>query len=218
MSGVTKTIAGSDHSRRNRTLLWLNIEVALSSSSKRPRPPLAPPAPPRSRFDRGGQDNLKRVKTQPRGHVELKVGVMHAMQPPERRHGMKEHVLQVDGEVQEDDRDHNAPPGRKRDHIEESPAMRLGNERETDGGDRKDECGPAACPRRRRRDCSASASRVQSPAGVVARNSQIAMAAKTPPNAARRISGSYANKASRMARTSLLDKTLNLLLFNHSIE
>ena len=34
------------------------------------------------------------------GDVEFEVGVMHAVQAPERRHGMEHHVLKVDREVE----------------------------------------------------------------------------------------------------------------------
>ena len=34
------------------------------------------------------------------GHVELKIGMVHAMETPERRHRMKHHMLEIDGEIQ----------------------------------------------------------------------------------------------------------------------
>ena len=88
-------------------------------------------------LDPGRQQDFNRVKAQARGHVELEVGVMHAMQPPQRRHGVKEDVLQIDREVQEDDRKDNARPRRQRDDIEETKSVRLGNECETDSRDRQ---------------------------------------------------------------------------------
>src|SRR5262245_23310763 len=73
------------------------------------------------------------MKAQPGGHVEFEVGVMHAMQPPQRRHRVKEHMLEIDRKVEKDDRGNDRDPGRKRDCIEEAPGMRLGNEREAHG-------------------------------------------------------------------------------------
>jgi hypothetical protein len=35
--------------------------------------------------------------------VDVEVGVVHAMQPPQRRHGVEHHMLQVDGEVEQHD-------------------------------------------------------------------------------------------------------------------
>ena len=37
-----------------------------------------------------------------RRHVELEVGVVHAVQPPQRRHRVEQHVLQVDREIEQD--------------------------------------------------------------------------------------------------------------------
>ena len=41
----------------------------------------------------------------PSGHIEIEVGMMHAVQAPQRRHGMEHDVLQIDGKIQRDDRD-----------------------------------------------------------------------------------------------------------------
>src|SRR6516164_9999006 len=56
--------------------------------------------------------DLDRVKTHAGGHVELEVGMMHAMQPPQRGHGVKEDVLEIDREVEDHDRDDDACPPR----------------------------------------------------------------------------------------------------------
>ncbi len=65
------------------------------------------------------------MKTRARGHVERKVGVVHAMQPPERRNGMEEHVLQVDGEIERHDAQQYAGPSRHADRGEQPPPLGL---------------------------------------------------------------------------------------------
>ena len=42
------------------------------------------------------------METRTGGHIDFKVGVMHPVQPPQHRHGVKQHVLQIDGEVEKD--------------------------------------------------------------------------------------------------------------------
>jgi hypothetical protein len=90
-------------------------------------------------LDHHRQQDLEGMKAQPGGHVEFEVGVMHAMQPPQRRHGVKEDMLEIDRKVEKDDRGNDRDPGRKRDCIEEAPGMRLGNECEAHGRRRKHE-------------------------------------------------------------------------------
>ncbi len=55
--------------------------------------------------------DLEGMEPRARGHVHVQVGVMHAMQPPQNRHGMKEDVLEVNGEIQEDHGNRNDEPG-----------------------------------------------------------------------------------------------------------
>ena len=62
---------------------------------------------------------------------------MHAMQPPQRRHGMKEDMLEIDREVEDDDRGNDADPRRKRHQVEQAPSARFGKESKADGGGRK---------------------------------------------------------------------------------
>src|SRR6516165_7756389 len=119
--------------------------------------------------------------------------MMHAMQPPQCRHGMKEHVLEIDREVEEDDRDDDACPPRQRDQVEETKTACLGNERKTDSRDRQQYAHEHHVDR------------------------QHTEVVRPAPNAAKRTSGSYANKASRM-NGHRLDKGLDSRLFNHSLE
>ena len=82
---------------------WLNIEVALSSTSKTSTASAgAPSAATTPSLITIEKQDLDRVKAHARGHVEFQIGVMHAMQPPQRRHGMKQHMLQVDRKVEKD--------------------------------------------------------------------------------------------------------------------
>ena len=43
------------------------------------------------------------MKARPGGHVEIEVGVVHAVQAPQGRHGMKHDVLKIDGEIKQRD-------------------------------------------------------------------------------------------------------------------
>ena len=84
---------------------WLNIEVALSSTSKistaTAGAPSAATTPSLITIDSRISIGME---AHAGGHVEVEVGVMHAVQPPQHRHGMEQHVLQVDGEVEQDHR------------------------------------------------------------------------------------------------------------------
>ena len=51
---------------------------------------------------------------------------------------MEQHVLEIDREVEDDDRGHDPDPGRERDHVEQAKATRLGKKGETDGGGGKE--------------------------------------------------------------------------------
>ena len=139
MSGVT-TIQRSTRSSRagRRTLPWLNIEVALSSTSKMSTAtagaPSAATTPSLITIDSRISIGWKRSAG---GHVELEVGVVHAVQPPQHRHGMEQHVLQVDGEVEEDHRGDDGEPGRRVESLEQAPAVRLGEKSHADRGSGK---------------------------------------------------------------------------------
>ena len=62
---------------------------------------------------------------------------MHAVQPPEHRHRMEHDVLQIDRKVEQDHRGRNGQPGRYRKRIQQAPFALFGEQRETDGGERK---------------------------------------------------------------------------------
>ena len=71
------------------------------------------------------------------GDIEVEVGVMHAVQPPEHRHRMEQDVLQIDRKVEQDHRGRNGQPGRYRKRIQQAPFALFGEQCETDGGERK---------------------------------------------------------------------------------
>jgi hypothetical protein len=55
------------------------------------------------------------------------------------RHGVEQHVLQVDREIEQDHRCRDRQPGRDVERVEESPAAGLGKDRRADGGNREDQ-------------------------------------------------------------------------------
>ncbi len=84
-------------------------------------------------LEQHGEENLPRMKPRTRGDVYIDVGVVHTMQAPEDRHRVKQHMLQVDGEIQQEDGDADRQEGWKRpDSIEEPPASLLRNDGHTD--------------------------------------------------------------------------------------
>ena len=50
-------------------------------------------------LEQHGEENFSRMKPRARGDVYIDVGVMHTVQAPENRHRVKQHMLQVDGEI-----------------------------------------------------------------------------------------------------------------------
>ena len=66
------------------------------------------------------------------GRVEVEVGVVDHVQPPQQRHGVEHHVLKVDDKVQCHDREGHGEPGRYADVIEEPPAPAFGEQGQTD--------------------------------------------------------------------------------------
>src|SRR5262245_12033646 len=79
------------------------------------------------------------MEAQSGGDDEFEVGMMHAMQPPQRGNGMKEDVLEIDRKVEKDDQANNRDPHREGNRIEKPPCLRLRDERETDRRRRNDE-------------------------------------------------------------------------------
>jgi hypothetical protein len=77
------------------------------------------------------------VKAQPCRRVEVEVGMVHPMQPPEPRHRVEHDMLEVDREVQQQHRDDDSHPDRHVDVVEQSPATVLGHDRKADRDDGK---------------------------------------------------------------------------------
>ncbi|GER05581.1 hypothetical protein JCM17846_32630 [Iodidimonas nitroreducens] len=72
------------------------------------------------------------MKPQARGHVEFQIGVMHAVQPPQGGHGVEHHMLEIDGEIEREQRPDEDEPNGRLDDIEETPAPRLRRQRKPD--------------------------------------------------------------------------------------
>jgi hypothetical protein len=89
-------------------------------------------------FDEHREHDLHRMEAQSCRHVELKIGMMHSVQPPERRNGMEENVLPVDREIEKDDREGQGDGGRNLEKIENAPAVRLPDQRHTYGSSREE--------------------------------------------------------------------------------
>ena len=64
--------------------------------------------------------------------IEIQVAVVHAVQAPQRTDLVHRHVLRPHGEVEGDDRHHRGEPARRRDIIEQSPAVHAGEQRRAD--------------------------------------------------------------------------------------
>ena len=70
----------------------------------------------------------------PGGDVKIQIRVMHAVQAPERRHGVDQDVLQIDGEVQDHHRPHHRQPAGHGKSVEQTPAVGVRGQRHADGG------------------------------------------------------------------------------------
>jgi len=90
-------------------------------------------------LDSHRHQDLHGVEPQAGRRVEIKIRVVHPVQPPERGHGVKHHVLKVDREIQDQHRDHDGEPDRRVDVVEETPAALLRHHREADREDRETE-------------------------------------------------------------------------------
>jgi hypothetical protein len=64
---------------------------------------------------------------------------MHPVEPPKRGYGVKQNVLQVDREVEQDDGRNDDDPGWQCDQMKEAPSASIDNERKSDRGRWKDE-------------------------------------------------------------------------------
>jgi hypothetical protein len=65
--------------------------------------------------------------------------MVHTMQAPECGHGVEEHVLQVDSEIERDHGQRNARPYRQPERMHQAPPSRLRDQRQAYGRRRKNE-------------------------------------------------------------------------------
>jgi len=75
------------------------------------------------KLDQHGQDDLDGMETRTRRHVIVEVGMVYAMQPPQRRNGMDHDMLQPDHEVHGDHRQRRRDPERRLEMVEQAPAV-----------------------------------------------------------------------------------------------
>ena len=78
------------------------------------------------------------METRARGHVKIQVGVVHAVQAPQQRHGVEHHVLQIDRQVQRQHREHDYEEVRKVEEVEQPHPALGGKSGHANGGHRKD--------------------------------------------------------------------------------
>jgi hypothetical protein len=57
------------------------------------------------------------------GDVEIDIRVMDPVQPPQQRHLVEHHVLRVDRQIENEDRDDDGDPERRRQHVEQTPSL-----------------------------------------------------------------------------------------------
>ena len=88
-------------------------------------------------LDAHRQQDFNRMEPEAGGNVELKIGMMHAMEAPERRHRMEHHMLEIDSEIQCQYRDDEGDPGRYVENVEQAPAAFLRQQCQPDRDDRK---------------------------------------------------------------------------------
>ena len=70
-----------------------------------------------SRLPDHGEQDFERMEAQGGGDVEAAIGVMHAMDTPQERYLVARHMLEPDGEIQEEEGDQ---PGGERRHVEDA--------------------------------------------------------------------------------------------------
>src|SRR5579885_3904954 len=81
-----------------------------------------------AKLDQRREHDLDWMEAHPRGQIEIEVGVMHPMHPPERRYGVKHYVLEIDCQIEHNQRPDDFGNPRHRQAAQETPAAALGNE------------------------------------------------------------------------------------------
>ena len=59
-------------------------------------------------------------------NIEFEVGMVHAVQAPKGRHGVEQDVLEIDGQIEQDDADRDGYPSWNIEGVEQSPASGFG--------------------------------------------------------------------------------------------
>ncbi len=90
-------------------------------------------------LDRHGEDDLERVEADPRGEVEVEIGVVDHVQAPQRRQVVEEDVLHVDEEVEEHDADHDGCPVGDLKIVQQPPPFTAAQQGEARGENGEEE-------------------------------------------------------------------------------
>ena len=83
------------------------------------------------KLDPHRQQHLDRMKAQPGSDIKLQISMMHAVQPPQHRHRVEQHMLRINRQIQQHKRERNGGPHRRMQPIEQAPALRLHIKRKT---------------------------------------------------------------------------------------
>ncbi len=84
-------------------------------------------------LDGHGYNDFDRMKPKPGGHIEVKVCVMHHVQPPKHRDGVMQDVLGINHEIQRHHADEDLKPIGQGQLIEQSPTFLRGEQGHPDG-------------------------------------------------------------------------------------
>jgi len=86
----------------------------------------------RGKFNHERQEDFDGVKARAGGDIDIEIGMVHAMEPPQDRLVMKGPVLKVNHEIEHEDGSGDGNPARYRRNIEQTPAVILHPESEAD--------------------------------------------------------------------------------------
>jgi hypothetical protein len=75
----------------------------------------------------------------PGGDVEIQIGVVDHVQPPEQRHRVKRHVLEVNGQVQQRDGQNHFEPVGPGQMLQQPPAAFLRRQRDAHRAQRQEQ-------------------------------------------------------------------------------
>ena len=90
-------------------------------------------------LDADGNDDLDGMETVTGGDVDIEVRVVHAVEAPEDREEMEQHVLKVNDEIEGHDSQDDRDPLRQGDAVQHAPAPLPGQVRHADRDDRQEE-------------------------------------------------------------------------------